>query len=111
VAGYGQIDVYKGLLYILDLPNSIPELSQQQPTEARFSLQGRRLSVHFTNAAPIIDSPASLSVYTTDGCKMRSMLLDGDMSADLSALPAGLYAIQLTTDHRSTTGSTLLRLK
>jgi hypothetical protein len=109
--GYGQIDVYKGLLYILGLPNSIPELSQQQPAEARFSLQGRRLSVHFTNAAPIIDSPASLSVYTTDGCKMRSMLLDGDMSADLSALPAGLYAIQLTTDHRSTTGSTLLRLK
>ena len=109
--GYGQIDVYKGLLYILDLPNSIPELSQQQPAEARFSLQGRRLSVHFTNAAPIIDSPASLSVYTTDGRKMRSILLDGDMSADLSALPAGLYAIQLTTDHRSTTGSTLLRLK
>lgn len=59
--GYGQIDVYKGLLYILGLPNSIPELSQQQPAKARFSLQGRRLNVHFT--AEIPDSPASLFIY------------------------------------------------
>lgn len=107
--GYGQIDVYKGLLYILGLPNSIPELSQQQPAKARFSLQGRRLSVHFTAEVP--DSPASLFIYSTDGRLVRSMLLGNDHTADLSTLPAGLYAIQLNTNHQQTTGSTLIRLK
>ncbi len=111
IYGHGQIDVYKGLLYILDLPNSIPELSQQQPAQARFSLQDRRLSVRLTDAAPLSHSPASLAIYTTDGRMVRSMLLDSDMSADLSSLPAGLYAVQLTTSHRQTTGSTLIRLK
>ena len=111
IYGHGQIDVYKGLLYILDLPNSIPELSQQQPAEARFSLQDRRLSVHLTDGAPLSHSTASLAIYTTDGRMVRTMLLDSDMSADLSTLPAGLYAVQLTTSHRQTTGSTLIRLK
>ena len=111
IYGHGQIDVYKGLLYILDLPNSIPELSQQQPAEARFSLQDRRLSVHLTDAAPLSHSPDSLAIYTTDGRMVRSMLLDSDMSADLSSLPTGLYAVQLTTSHQQTTGSTLIRLK
>ncbi|MBR3088728.1 MAG: T9SS type A sorting domain-containing protein [Prevotella sp.] len=54
---------------------------------------------------------ARCQVYTTDGRMVRSMLLDSDMSADLSTLPAGLYAVQLTTSHRQTTGSTLIRLK
>ena len=109
--GYGQIDVYKGLLYILGLPNAIPELSLQQPAKARFSLQGRRLSVHFTDETSPCDSPASISAYTTDGRMVCSMLLDGNMSADLSTLPTGLYAIQLTTNRQQTTGSTLIRLK
>ncbi len=109
--GYGQIDVYKGLLYILDLPNSIPELSLEQPAEVRFTLQGRRLHIHPTPAAPTSDSRATLSIYTTDGRSVRSMLLDSDLSADLSTLPAGLYAVQLNTSHRQTTGSTLIRLK
>lgn len=111
IYGHGQIDVYKGLLYILGLSNSIPELSQQQPAEVRFSLQGRRLCVRFTDAAPVSDSPASLSIYSVDGRLVRSMLLDGGLSADLSTLPAGLYAVQFNTSHRQTTGSTLIRLK
>ena len=38
-------------------------------------------------------------------------LTDGDMTADLNALPAGLYAVQLTSNHQETTGSTIIRLK
>ena len=74
-----------------------------------FSLQGRRLNVHFTAEVP--DSPASLFIYSTDGRLVRSMLLGNDHTADLSTLPAGLYAIQLTTNQQQTTGSTLIRLK
>lgn len=109
--GYGQIDVYKGLLYILNLPNSIPELSLQQPAEVRFSLQGRRLCVQFTDAAPMSDTPVRLYLYTADGSMVRTMLLNGDMTADLSTLPARLYAVQLTSNHQETTGSTIIRLK
>ena len=102
--GHGQIDVYRGLLYVLRLPSAIPSLSLQQPREARFRLEGRRLSVLSVVAEP---QQAELRIYDLRGHLVAST---SGTSIDLSALPAAVYAVQLNTGEPSTTGSTLIRL-
>lgn len=109
--GYGQIDAYKGLLYVLGMTNSIPELSEEQPQKVRFTLHGRQLTIHFAEDAPNEDT-ATLAVYTIDGRHVLTtqLLTNGD-TIDLDTLSPGLYALQLTTGNPQTTGSTLLRLQ
>lgn len=102
--GYGQIDAYKGLLYILDAVNAIPSLSDHQPLKANFRLDGRRLHVLSDNALP---EGSTISVYTIDGRKMAAVRAS---SVDLSGLSAGVYAVQLNTGDVATSGSTLIRL-
>ena len=104
IYGHGQIDAYAGLLYILDLPDKIPGLSTHQPAAARFHLDGRRLEVVWEGDAP---STTTISIYTTDGKKVLS---GKGASYDLSALPAGIYAVQLNTSLPKTSGSTLIRI-
>lgn len=103
--GYGQIDAYRGLLYILEQPWNIPQLSQHQPQKVQFRLDQRILYADFGGSMP---RKITFSVYALNG----SLLLtkSGRDHIDLSALPSGVYAVQLTTDQRETTGSTLVRL-
>ena len=102
--GYGQIDAYRGLLYVLDLQSSIPELSDHQPMKAKFLLNGKHLSVSCDDG--VLDN-AKLTVYGVNGTQVASCY---GTSIDLSALPEGVYAVQLQTDKGETTGSTLIRL-
>lgn len=102
--GYGQIDAYAGLLYVLNLPSSIPGLSQHQPQQARFRLDGRQLSVELD--APT-SQPSELRVYSLQGLLVATTT---GTAIDLSRLPAGVYAVQLNTPDSKTTGSTLIRL-
>lgn len=105
--GYGEIDAYRGLLYILGLTDKIDGLSAHQPASLRFQLEGRRLTVlHAETSAPL-DVPLTLTVYTIDGRKMASTL---GSTIDLSLLPDGVYAVQVKTNNPGTTGSTLIRL-
>ena len=101
--GYGEIDAYKGLLYLLNL-TAIEELSDHQPQRASFRLDGRRLTVSFADGS---QSAATVRIFSVDG---RQLLQTTDTTVDLSALPTGVYAVQLTTGQRATTGSTLIRL-
>ena len=106
--GYGEIDVYRGLLYILGLTDKIDDLSAYQPASLRFHLEGRRLTVlHAETSAPL-NVPLTLTVYATDGRKMASAL---GSTIDLSHLLDGVYAVQVKTNNPETTGSTLIRLK
>ncbi|MBR1475497.1 MAG: S8 family peptidase [Muribaculaceae bacterium] len=106
--GYGQIDVYKGLLYILDAMTNIPALSTHQPQAANFALSDYRLTVDFGQALPQV---ATLTVYTTQGQQVLSTQLNGETTIDLASLtPGQIYAVQLDTDAPDTTGSTLIRL-
>lgn len=102
--GYGQIDAYKGLLYVLDLPNSIPSLSDHQPNKAHFHLDGRTLRIDF-DVEP--DDNISITVYSVKGVKMASAK---GCTIDLSQLPQGIYAVELNTGKKETSGSTLIRL-
>lgn len=105
IYGHGEIDVYKGLLYLLGLTDGIAPISQHQPTAATFRLQGRSLSVE--SEALSQDIVPMLQVYTTAGVLVAQ---EKGTSIDLSSLPAGIYAVQFNSGSRLTTGSTLIRL-
>lgn len=103
--GHGQIDVYGGLLDVLNLPASIPELSKQQPQEVTFRVVNRILYADFGDVVP---RSILFNIYSLDGRLMLSK--KGQSSVNLSNLPNGVYAVQLITDSNKTTGSTLVRV-
>ena len=102
--GYGQIDAYAGLLYVLDVLSNIHNLSTHQPSKAHFHLHGRSLIVEWDENVP---PTSSISVYTTDG---KNVLSGKGSTLDLSTLSPGIYAVQVNTGQTETTGSTLIRL-
>lgn len=102
--GYGQIDAYAGLLHILNTSSRIPSLSTRQPAKARFALDGRMLTVDAEDGTP---SSALITVYDLKGVVVAK---SAGTAVDLSSLPSGVYAVQLTTSDAQTTGSTLIRL-
>lgn len=104
--GYGQIDAYQGLLEVLNLPCSIPELSKNQPQRVTFRLEHRHLYADFGDNIP---QRMVFKIYSLDGRLLLSQ--SGKSDIDLSALKTGVYAVQLTTDSKATTGSTLIRLQ
>ena len=116
--GYGQIDAYRGLLEVLNLPVRIPELSQEQPKNVTFHVENRRLYADFSGNTP---NKMVFNIYSIDGrlisnYEFRNSNFENHNSRfpasgiDLSALKPGVYAVQLITDNKATTGSTLIRL-
>ena len=101
--GHGEIDAYRGLLYILGL-TGISELSQSQPRQTQIRLEGRTLRITLNGDA---DRQPAVRIFSTDG---RLLLTTTATTVDLSHLPAGVYAVQVTTGQKATTGSTLIRL-
>ncbi len=101
--GYGEIDAYKGLLYMHGLTD-VREISQYQPSKTHFRLAGRQLYIDYDND---YNGPATIRIFSTDG---RLLLTSQETVINLNALPSGVYAVQLTTDERETTGSSLIRL-
>jgi len=109
--GYGQIDVYRGLLDILGL-DAIQTLSPSLPRAVRIMPQaGRRVRLAF-------DTPPtqsfSVAVFSLAGQQVYSTQFSGSNIAtnydlDLSQWPCGVYAVQVTTKQKETTGSTLVR--
>ena len=104
--GYGEIDAYRGLCYILGI-DKIQGVSMAQPQKAAFRLNGRTLTVQYVATQSQLTGQAELRVYSTDG---RLLLTERGTSIDLSALPHGVYAVQLNTGNKATTGSTLIRI-
>ena len=102
--GYGQIDAYNGLLRVLELPSRIPDLSDHQPQGVIFRLENHTLYADFGDEYP---KCIEFRIYTLNG----SMVMNrrGKDHINLSSLKSGVYAVQLITDSRKTTGSTLIR--
>ena len=108
--GYGEIDAYKGLLYVLELDKT-GIISTENPHSARISLKGNSLFVHLERPAPF---PAQLSVYSLTGQKVHEARLaagESTCSVPLPALASGVYAVQLNTGCPDTTGSSLIRIR
>lgn len=103
--GFGEIDAYRGLLYMLD-PQAVLPITRHQPEQAAIRLHDRQLTVVF-GVQPT--EAFTVSVYSTDG---RQLLQRRNASVlDLSLLPQGVYAVQVSTGHHATTGSTLIRIR
>lgn len=105
--GYGEIDAYKGLLYVLEMKANIPELYEHQPLKAYFKIDGSTLKVFFADDVIPEDSKVSISIYSMNGIKVAEAR---GCTVDVSQLSGGIYAIQLNTGDTATSGSTLIRL-
>ncbi len=107
--GYGEIDAYRGLLYILGL-SKVEEISDSQPRAVTFSLSDEGLLRFFFPHEGV--EPFSVRVFSTSGTQLMSAKVQpsgGSASLDLSHLPHGVYAIQVSASDPSLTGSTLIR--
>ena len=111
--GYGQIDVYRGLLYILGI-DGIEGLSQHQPKAVSILPIGQgRLQLRFEGNEGLNTPSFSICIFNTSGQLVSSQSLTGgqeEYTIDLSSLPRGVYAVQVNTGQPTTTGSTLVRL-
>ena len=107
--GYGQIDVYRGLLYLLGI-DAVDGISATQPTGVAFSMCGNRsFSVAFDN--PLTRS-AEVKVYTTSGQLLHVEKVQAGAESARISLPesvSGIVAVQVNGDSPATTGSTLMR--
>ncbi len=109
IYGYGEIDAYRGLLYMLGL-TAIHDISQHQPAAVRFHVKDGQLTISIDDG-----QLSTLRIYSTDGRLVytaSNLLCDaaGQVTVSLRHLPSGVYAVQLNTGDRQTTGSTLIRL-
>lgn len=95
--GWGEIDAYAGLLDILGLGTSIPELSNHQPAGVKFRVAGRTLYIDGLEAAAV-------TIYDLSGRPVLKTICDNG-SVSLSGFAAGVYAVQV-----GNLGSTLIRL-
>lgn len=100
--GYGEIDAYRGLLYLVEL-TGVEGLSDHQPQDLTFCLEGRTLRLLGADVAAV-------NLYALGGqVVLHTQTADGTI--DLSHLRPGVYAVQVDTGEASTTGSTLIRLQ
>lgn len=111
IYGYGQIDVYRGLLDILQL-SGIDGLSQHQPERATLALhEGNELEISFA------ESPRkafSVKVFSTAGGQLTTRRFeptDSRFTLSLSHLPRGIYAVQIDSNEPAVKGSELIRVE
>ena len=110
IYGYGEIDGYKGLLDVLSL-NRMETISQHQPQAVRVSADDNNLFLTFTT---VPTSPVRVSIYSVGGQQLVQHELTPASTVatlPLPKLPAGIYAVQLTSREQQMTGSQLIRIK
>ena len=107
--GYGEIDVYAGLLDVLHLTSNIPALPTHQPAAVSFALNNGELLLTFNQP---LRHEARLTVWTTAGVPvLTSVCAPGSTThaVGLSDVPSGVYVCQLTCADSRVEGSTLFR--
>lgn len=108
--GYGEIDVYAGLLDILGL-TAIDAISISQPKGAKIGINASGLLEITFAETPT--RPGSISIYTAVGVQVIAQTLQPAASntytIDISHLASGVYAVQITGGNTALTGSTLIR--
>lgn len=107
--GYGDIDAYRGLLYILGV-DGIEGISAEHPKDITITVNaGGQLSLDFVNATT---QPIAVSIYSIGGIKLQEHSLPAGSSSYTLPLPsaAAVYAVQVTSKEQGCTGSTLVRV-
>ena len=107
--GHGEIDAYKGLLDILGI-DGIQELSHHQPQGVMLTTKDGLLHLQFDKKP---SEPILLSIYATSGTLVHRQWLTTDSQQTTITLPvrsSGIYAVQLTSQDKTLTGSQLVKL-
>lgn len=109
--GYGEIDVYRGLLDVLQL-SGIRDLSDTPAADVKMSVTaGRLLRLSFARRP---SASLRLTVYDMGGavvCRRTVEPADGgSQDVGLPVLPAGVYVMQLSSGEPGFTGSALVRM-
>lgn len=103
--GYGEIDVYRGLLYLLEADRI--EGVSTQPTRARVGISNGRLSIDL--GRPV--SGANVRLFSLSGRQILSVDLSACQAVHTISLPRqakGVYVVQIDGP-REVSGSTLVR--
>ena len=105
--GYGEIDVYAGLLDILSF-NKIEEVSSVQ-SAVKFTVDNGQLTLTLPQES---DTPLRLRVYSVNGICLTDMQLPANQTehrVPLNQLSKGIYAVQIDGAAQFC-GSSLIRL-
>ena len=105
--GYGQIDVYKGLLYVLHTLG-IDGISDHQPSGV--SIVPRAGGADVTFSVPL-RREASVAVYALNGQRLVSTSVAAGCEQTFVALPSSLCIIQVNGDSDRNSGSVIIRGK
>lgn len=105
--GYGEIDVYRGLLAALQV-DGIHQISHHQPRKVQVTMEGNQVVVRLDECATY---SCNIIIYNTAGVRLLQQTLNrGEREAkiDVSHLPTGIYIVQLDGGD-AVSGSTLFR--
>lgn len=108
--GHGEIDVYRGLLYLLGI-DGIEGISTEMPHSVRATVSAQGILTLRFSTAPT--SKVDFRIYSMNGSVVLTRTLDSvttDMvQTDISALPQGIYVVQVNGHEPGITGSILIR--
>ena len=105
--GYGEIDIYAGLLDVLGI-SGIKEISHHQPKGISFSLSSEGML--YIAGESLTGQQTTIRIYSVEGklvSTQRGQAADGTLTLSMQSLPRGVYAIQV--DAPTVKGSTLVR--
>lgn len=106
--GYGEIDAYHGLLYLLGI-DGIKAISHHQPERLRITIENGVLRLH---ADPLPSAPLQVSIYSLGGANVcRTTIPSGVAQAFIPPLTTGIYAVQIDSDTPGLCGSQLILIK
>jgi len=107
--GYGEIDVYRGLLAALQV-DGIQHISQHRPQHARIGMREGHIVLVLDSEST---APFRVSVYNTAGIRMSTSRYGvgvKECQIEASSLQPGVYVVQVLGD-KEVTGSNLVRIK
>lgn len=107
--GYGEIDVYHGLLELLGL-TAVEGLSTRQPNQVAIMPETGGVKIVFDT---IQQHDFTIRVYTANGQLAHTARMQRGQDRyhlSLPGLPRGVYAVQVDTHCKGTTGSQLIKL-
>ncbi len=109
--GYGEIDVYAGLVEVLKIKASgLSSLPVSHPENVSIALNGNLLSLQW---AELSQTSSTLYLYAVNGNMVDKVHIpSGLLSFDLSLghLPQGVYAIHLVSASPGCSGSEIIRI-
>lgn len=107
--GYGEIDIYRGLLDLLGI-SGIEDIGSHLPPSVSAAPSGPgRLRLRFDN---LPTAPVTLRLYSTDGTLTATRTVvptSHDTTLDVPTHPDRIYAVCLTSADKRACGSTLVR--